>query len=151
MENDSPWWFYTGYCYWVDRGIDYKPAYDAPVVAGHYAAPTVTGNMESGSVGPWQLMNADPEHEPVLNPQSGPGTLLVTDNALFSNNFTNAGSALGLANFLFTGANSNNVDGSLGKFLPAGSHEMYNDGSVRWVPMSNIKAHYSGAGVFFGW
>ena len=59
---------------------------------------------------------------------------------------------MGLANVLFEGANSNYVDGSLGNYLPAGSHEMYNDGSVRWVPMSKIKPRYMGpGGVYFGW
>ncbi|MGC9261617.1 MAG: type II secretion system protein, partial [Phycisphaerae bacterium] len=147
------WWLYTGMCYWVDRGIDYKPAYDFPAVAGYYQGMSVTGTIDAGNLGnEWFFLNGDPEHEPALNPQSNPGTLLVTDNALFSNNFTNAGSAMGLDNFLFPGANSNYVDGSLGNFLPAGSHEMYNDGSVRWVPMSNIKARFMGPGtLYFGW
>ncbi len=147
------WYLYKGYCYWVDRGIDYKKAYDAPAVAGYYPGQTATGTMNSGNLsGNWFFMNADPEHEPALNPQSNPGTLLVTDNALFSNNFTNSGAAMGLANLLAPGANSNYVDGSLGNFVPAGSHEMYNDGSVRWVPMSNIKARVLGpAGIYFGW
>ena len=149
----TTWWLYTGYCNWIDRGIDYKPAYDAPAVAGYYPGMTVTGNMQSGNLNnEWFFMNADPGHEPALNPQSGPGTLLVTDNALFTNSFTNAGAAIGLANYLALGANSNHVDGSMGNYLPAGEHEMYNDGSVRWVPMSNIKAHVSGpGGVYFGW
>ena len=152
------WWLYTGLCYWTDRGIDYKPAYDETAVAGNWTGvpgqgPPVTGNMQAGNINnEWFFMNADPEHEPVLNPQSGPGTLLVTDNALFSNNFTNAGAAMGLVNVLAPGANSNYVDEGLGNNLPAGSHEMYNDGSVRWVPMSNIKAHVLGpAGIYFGW
>ncbi|MGC9261766.1 MAG: type II secretion system protein [Phycisphaerae bacterium] len=143
------WWLYTGLCYWVDRGIDYKPAYDAPAVAGMYPTQPVTGTMQSGSMGSeWQFLNADPGHEPALNPQSSPGSVLVTDNALFSD----AGATTGLADYLAPGANSNYVDGSLGSFLPAGAHEMYNDGSVRWVPMSNIKAHILGpGGVYFGW
>ena len=147
------WWLYTGLCNWIDRGIDYKPAYDAPAVAGYYQGMTATGTIYSGNLGSeWYFMNGDPEHVPALNPQSDPGTLLVTDNALFSNNFTNAGSAMGLVNVLFEGANSNYVDGSLGNNLPAGSHEMYNDGSVRWVPMSKIQARYMGpGGVYFGW
>ena len=148
----TAWEFYTGLCYWVDRGIDYKPANDAPAVAGYTPGMTATGTIYSGNLSNWIFfLNGDPEHEPALNPQSGPGTLLVTDNALFSNNFTNAGSAMGLANYLFAGANSNYVDGSLGNYLPAGSHEMYNDGSVRWVPMSKIKPRQTQAGIYFGW
>ena len=150
------WTLYTGLCYWIDRGIDYKRTYDAPAVAGYYPGWTATGTIYSGSLSyggyKWNFINGDPEHEPALNPQSGPGTLLVTDNALFQNNFTNAGSAMGWANIYFqAGADSNYVDGSMGNYLPAGSHEMYNDGSVRWVPMSKIKARWYGAGIYFGW
>ena len=147
------WWFYTGYCYWVDRGINYKAAYDAPAVAGHYQGMTVTGDMQTGNLGnEWFFLNADPAHEPALNPQSNPGTLLVTDNALFADNFTNLGAAVGLANVVAPGANSNYVDEGPGNNLPAGANEMYNDGSVRWVPMSKIKPHILGpGGVYFGW
>ncbi|MHB1768860.1 MAG: type II secretion system protein [Phycisphaerae bacterium] len=143
------WYFYTGDCYWVNRGIDYKSAYDASALAGYYdMGMTGTGTMNSGSLGFWQFLNADPGHEPALNPQSGPGTLLVTDNALFQD----PGATTGMANFFAPGANSNHVDGSMGNALPAGEHEMYNDGSVRWVPMSNIKARILGPGpLYFGW
>ena len=146
------WWLYKGLCYWVDRGIDYKRAYDAGVLDGVYPGMTASGTIYNGNLSnDWFFLNGDPEHVPALNPQSGPGTLLVTDNALFQTNFTNAGSAMGLANKLFMGANSNYVDGSLGNYLPAGSHEMYNDGSVRWVPMSKIKARWMGFNIYFGW
>ncbi len=145
------WGFTNGLCYWVDYGLDYKPAYDYTyLIWGHIFAPS--GTTQAGNLSNyWYFMNGDPEHVPALNPQSGSGTLLVTDNALFSNNFTNESSAMGLANFLGTGANSNYVDGSLGNYLPAGEHEMYNDGSVRWVPMSNIKARFYGVNIYFGW
>lgn len=143
------WSLYTGYCYWADRGIDYKKAYDAPAVAGYYPGMTVTGNMQSGNLGSeWYFLNADPGHEPALNPQSNPGTLLVTDNSLFSDAGATAGPPIPAAPWL----DSNHIDGSMGTALPAGAHEMYNDGSVRWVPMSNIKARVLGpAGVYFGW
>ncbi|MGC9261877.1 MAG: hypothetical protein ACP5I8_17610, partial [Phycisphaerae bacterium] len=141
------WQIYVGYSYWVDRGIDYKPAYDISAIQfGPYITPH--GTMNSGSLGAdWTFLNADWGHEPALNPQSGSGTLLVTDNTLFQD----AGATTGLANLVARGANSNHVDGTLGNFLPAGSHEMYNDGSVRWVPMSNIKARILGPAVYFGW
>ncbi|MGC9261715.1 MAG: type II secretion system protein [Phycisphaerae bacterium] len=143
--------FYNGLSYWVDRGIDYKPDYDEPAVVGMHAGWIASGNMQSGNLGSyWFFMNADPEHEPALNPQSGPGTLLVTDNALFSD----ASASMGDTGWPMPSgwADSNYVDGSLGNFLPAGEHEMYNDGSVRWVPMSNIKARIMGPGsLYFGW
>jgi hypothetical protein len=39
----------------------------------------------------------------------------------------------------------------MGNFLPAGEHEMYNDGSVRWVPISKIKVRCGEFNMFFGW
>ena len=148
------WWIMDDYSYWVDRGINYSPAYDAPAVAGYSSMGPATGTMNSGTLGAqWMFLNADPEHEPVLNPQSGPGTILVTDNALFwdktaTNGVTNWYNAPWLT--------SNHVDGSQPNGLPAGEHEMYNDASVRWVPMFHIKARVYGYGagnasVFFGW
>ncbi len=148
------WQFYLGLCYWVDRGINYKAAYDAPAVAGYYAGMTATGTANNGNLSDyWYFMNADPAHEPALNPQSSPGSILVTDNALFSNTFADAGQAVGLVDFLAPGANSNYADEGTGNNLPAGENEMYNDGSVRWVPMSNIKSRFSllEQGIYFGW
>ena len=111
--------------------------------------------MNFETMGPLVYVNPDPGHEPVLNPQSSPGSILVTDNALYTNFSGTVG---------FTGvfgpswpptsagsADSNHVDGSTGNFLPAGEHELYNDGSVRWVPMSNIKVRASEFNIFFGW
>lgn len=47
---------------------------------------------------------------------------------------------------------SNYVGSSPGNALPAGEHEMYNDGSVHWVPMSKIKVRFSWVGFTFqGW
>ena len=37
----------------------------------------------------------------------------------------------------------------MGNFLPAGANEMYNDGSVGWVPMSHIKTHVYQVDIFF--
>ncbi len=146
----TQWWFSVGYSYWVDSGINYKPAYDAAVLQnGGRSYVTPWGTMNSGGLGgtDWAFINADPGHEPALNPQSGPGTLLVTDNALFAGPRAESG----LVNFWVPGAGSNHVDGSIGSNLPAGEHELYNDGSVHWVPMSNIKVRFFGAGIYFGW
>ena len=148
----TTWWLSLGLCYWIDRGSDYKAAYDAPAVAGYYPGMTVTGNMQSGNLSnDWFFLNADPGHEPALNPQSNPGTLLVTDNAMFQD----AGATTGKSGWPAAAdpyyADSNYVDGSLGNYLPAGANEMYNDGSVRWVPMSNIKARFYGSGIYLGW
>ena len=148
------WYLLTGYSYWVDSGLDYKPDYDAGAIAGRYSGtpgqgPTATGTIYSGTLGPWSFTNGDPAHEPALNPQSGGGTILVTDNALFTNNSATMGFT---TSWPVAGAPwSNHVDGAMGNFLPAGEHELYNDGSVRWVPMSNIKVRFSGFGIYFGW
>ena len=103
----------------------------------------------------WQWRNDDPGHEPVLNAQSPPGSLLVTESAIFSRWATNVGlvAAAGLptSDTANTPA-SDNVNGIYGPAVPAGIHEMYNDGSVRWVPMSKIKARVMGPnGIYFGW
>ncbi len=143
------WYLLTGYSYWVDSGLNYKPAYDAGAIILHEPMPAATGTIYSGTLGPWSFINGDPAHEPALNPQSGGGTILVTDNALFTNNSATMGFT---TSWPIPGAPwSNHVDGTMGNFLPAGEHELYNDGSVRWVPMSNIKVRFSGYGVFFGW
>ena len=143
------WSFYTGYCYWVDRGINYSRAYDAPALAGRYSGMTATGTIYNGNLSNyWFFTNGDPAHQPALNPQSGPGTLLVTDNALFKD----PGATIGYTDYnLPPYASSNHVDGSMPNGQPAGEEEMYNDGSVRWVPMSKIKARFYGSGIFFGW
>ena len=143
------WYLLTGYSYWVDSGLNYKPGYDAGVIGGRYGPPVAHGTIYSGTLGPWSFINGNPAHEPALNPQSGGGTILVTDNALFTNNSATMGFT---TSWPIPGAPwSNHVDGTMGNFLPAGEHELYNDGSVRWVPMSNIKVRFSGFGVFFGW
>ena len=151
----ATWWFNQGYSYWVDIGTDYKRAYDAPAVAGLYPGMTPAGTMNSGTLGPWTFRNAEWGHEPALNRQSRPGSILVTDNALFTN-FSGTVGFTGVfgPSWAPTSAgsvDSNHVDGSMGNFLPAGEHELYNDGSVRWVPMSNIKVRASEFNIFFGW
>ncbi len=149
------WWFNCDFTYWIDIGTDYTTAYDAPAVAGLYKGmPTPTGTMNSGVLGPWTFKNADPAHEPALNPQSSPGTILVTENALFQN-FTGTTGFTGVCGPSWPptaagSVDSDNVDDSKSA-VPAGANEMYNDGSVRWVPMSNIKVRASEYGIFWGW
>ncbi|MHB1768862.1 MAG: type II secretion system protein [Phycisphaerae bacterium] len=137
------WLITIGYAYWVNRGIDYKAGYDVnhrPFVA--------TGTMQSGNLANyWFFTNADPEHEPALNPQSSSGSLLVTDNSMF----TDPSATMGYINSWTSIPLSNHVDGTVGNALPAGSHELHNDGSVSWVPMSKIKVRFYGAGLFWGW
>ena len=142
------WDFYSGLMSWVDHGnysaatysgpgtaeVDYSPAYDL--------APQFMPQD-------WVWRNNDPQHEPALNPQSSPGSLLVTESAIFSSWSTSVGlvTAAGSADL----PASDNVDGNYGPAVPAGIHEMYNDGSVRWVPISDIKVRCQRAGDYFGW
>jgi prepilin-type N-terminal cleavage/methylation domain-containing protein len=153
LVNCSPG---KGYSYWVDRGIDHKAAYDMGCLGtGHTNYFPAHGTIYSGNLGSyWYFINGDPEHEPAVNQLSPPGSLLVTDNAMFAGpagkiGFTDNGSSLAETQGGY--ALSNYVDGTMGNFLPDGEHELYNDGSVQWVPMSQIKVRTYGAGIFFGW
>jgi prepilin-type N-terminal cleavage/methylation domain-containing protein len=144
-----------GLSYWIDEGTDYQPAYDLYCLENPANISYWEGFMQNplGS-SPVGRYNPDPLHVPALNPQSGSGTLLVTDNALFYPNasYTGVVPTEGLTNFGMTGADSNYADEGLGNALPAGEHEMYNDGSVRWVPMSNIKVRFSWVNITYqGW
>ena len=128
-----------GYVYWVDRGQDWSQA-------GDYWP-------YNGSTAPqWETFyNIDTIHEPALNPQSNAGSILVTDLVLYSTSTSGlVGPWYGVGN----GPDSNHVDNTSNNALPAGAHEMYNDGSVRWVPMSNIKVRWAIKGntmAMFGW
>ena len=145
--------FWTGLSYWVDEGQDYSAAYDLSAVTSFGAGPYFNTFMHNPNGG--GLINrysSDPLHQPALNPQSGGGTLLVTDNALFTDPTGTQGQMQpsfygGLADV----PASNYADEGLGGALPVGEHEMYNDGSVRWVPMSSIKVRFRYEAAFQGW
>ena len=149
------WQVPFGLSYWVDEGRDYSASYDlAAIYNGGTTAWASDMHLPPPGGGPVGRYNDDPEHEPVLNPQSGSGTLLVTDNALFTDQ-TGSQGATG-AQIPWVSPNwplSNYVDNTTGGVaMPAGEHEMYNDGSVRWVPMSKIKVRFSWIGMAFsGW
>ncbi len=137
--------FPMGYCYWVDDGSPYLGLY-SPAGDGTVLYPGWSG--WNPKYGPVRWYNDDPGHEPAVNPQSDSASILATDNAMFTDpsgtvGYTNAGSG--------QPPWSNHVDGSMGNFLPAGEHELYNDGSVSWVPMSQIKVRFYSFGQFWGW
>ncbi len=145
---------YSGYCYWADRGYQAgEPAVNPTTVTPNYSRaydlPPFGGNPTfwNGSASGWSWYNDDPAHEPALNPQAGPGSILVTDLTAFSGDVVNGGQGM------LTNGNpsSNHADGSMPEFEPAGEHELYNDGSVHWVPLSDIKVRCSRAGYYFGW
>lgn len=142
----TQWQFPIGLSYWVDEGQDYSSSYDLAAVENNALGIDQAWNtwtvgymqQQNPNGNPLGRYNPDPEHVPALNPQSSPGTLLVTDNAFFNGPFPGTAPTEGMSNFWMNGADSNYVDGGPGNALPAGEHEMYNDGSVRWVPMSRL-------------
>ena len=73
------WAFYTGYSYWIDRSTHYKAAYNVAALPqwGNVQV-TAWGDMAVGGLSGTQMVfrNADPAHEPAINPQSAPGSLL---------------------------------------------------------------------------
>ncbi len=133
------WSIAIGLSYWVNEGTDYSPAYDLSAIVAGTGNNFATAWQSPLGEYPVQRFNLDPLHRPALNPQSNDGTLLVTDNAFF---FDQSGSQ-GLVGLWGTpNATSNYVDEGPGNALPGGEHEMYNDGSVRWVPLSKIKVRF---------
>ncbi len=149
----TDWNFYSGLICWIDHGNYSAATYSGPGTAAvdYSAAYDLAPQLMPQD---WQWRNDDPGHEPVLNAQSPPGSLLVTESAIFSSWATNVGLVTAAALPYADTANlpaSDNVNGVYGPAVPAGIHEMYNDDSVRWVPISGIKVRCQRAGDFFGW
>ncbi len=152
------WSAALGLSYWVDEGTDYSGAYDFTPIWYGGPVPYAADMHNPNGGGPLGRYNPDPLHQPALNPQSGDGTLLVTDNALFAAAYQGAPPTLGGTTEQIpwlNGALSNYVGQNPGNYLPAGEHEMYNDGSVRWVPMSQIRVRFAWFGssgtAYQGW
>ena len=131
------WWnngvpIYSGYAYWVDHGPDWVQSEDVLNFGG--SSPEATGQWT------YSVVNNDPGHEPARSPISSPGSILATDDAFFTD--WNATAETPWApNHV-----SENNNG-----LPAGEHELYNDGAVIWQPMSKIKCRVENHGLFMGW
>ncbi len=160
------WNFYAGYCYWVDRGTGPAPA-GSNFPVGYSKAYDIRVNELGGQRLPnyssYQFPNNyDTSHMPAENRQSNPGSLLASDIVVISPNGGYVGDYqppyIG-ANFDYAvGSNhsafqpgSNHVDTPNNNYLPDGAHELYNDGSVSWKPMSQIKVHYVMNGIIFAW
>ena len=151
-------WGPCGLSYWVDEGTNYSPSYDLSAIFSGGTVPWASDMSLPDGGGPVGRYNQDTEHVPALNPQSSPGTLLVTDNALFTGPFIGATPPQGAVVGQLPGwgspplVYSNYVDAGPGNYLPAGEHELYNDGSVQWVPMSKIKVRFSWVSqAYSGW
>ena len=161
------WDFYSGYCYWVDRGTGpatngsrfppgYSEAYDIRVqeLAGN-RLPTYAN---------WTYLNYNStSHMPAENPQSNPGALIASDIAIITPQTAMLPSSayMGFSATWGQGANgqgsayepaSNHVDRPNNNYLPDGVHDLYNDGAVVWVPMSNVRTHLDpNVGFYFAW
>ncbi len=160
----TEWNFFSGYCYWVDRGTGdatngnwfpqgYSPAYDMRVIERDYykqGNPNYSGNTFYN--------NTDTSHMPAENLQSGPGSILASDIAVMNYN-VGANLITGGATFTYGigssksqwAPGSNHVDGQNNNYLPDGVHDLFADGSVIWNPMSKVKVHYQRNGIYFAW
>lgn len=133
---------YSDFEYWVDRDeYNYSPAGDIASLNGE-GRPTTEY---------LPVYTSSPVF-PAENPQSDSNTLLVSEHAVFADatglmGETGWGIGSGLS---ATNPSSDNVD-SENNYLPAGEHEMFNDGSVIWQPMSRIKDRIYTLGHYFGW
>ncbi|MHB1767186.1 MAG: type II secretion system protein, partial [Phycisphaerae bacterium] len=108
---------FSGYSYWVDRGKNWSPAGDvAGLVWGSAANPWKSGSF--------RYYHTDTDHEPALNPQSNPGSILVSDDAFV----TDPSATVGLEGFPLPGDVASNHVVANDNYLPAGVHELYNDG-----------------------
>ena len=140
------WDFYIGYCYWVNMGKNYS-------LAGDYMATLLQDWGQQGGdsgLGPsnYAFFNTNTDHEPALNPQSNPASILVTDVSIVTGSTASEGFA-GYGGY--PGPTSNNVDRPNNNYLPSGEHELYNDGAVVWRPWSHVKVRWEFAGLFFTW
>jgi hypothetical protein len=136
----------SNYDYWVDRGTHFTKSQDLWALQG------------GGHTYEYLPAYYKSPHVPAETALSKPNRILITDTALFSNGTGTMGmtgwpiswSGSGgqpVSNHAETTASSENA-------LPVGSHELYNDGAVVWVPMSQIKVRVmipDGEFFWFGW
>ena len=158
------WNFICGYCYWVDRGtggLNQRGSiysFGAPQkgqVAGY--SPSYDWYSYEGYPGGYitdEYFKTETNHMPAENQNSNPGSILCSDVAVINQPASPSGqppyqgaeTLYGLGKPVYT-AVSNHVDTPGSNLLPDGIHDLYNDGSVIWNPMSEAKLHYRyGAG-----
>ena len=152
MDNWSS--LFCGDDYWVDRGPNYAVGED--YYAQQLEQKGVSVSAPSNNIGPggsftyYNYLNT--VHLPAENPRSNPGSILVTDQVFFQGPLGQKG----LTSWFNNGydgnysAISDHVTSGSTNFLPVGAHELYNDGAVVWVPMSQIKVRQF-QGVYMGW
>ena len=116
---------FTGYCYWFNRSQNnFIAGYDV----NHNNASVLADDYPT---------NTTPLLQPSSGPTDSPASLLVSDIVAYNSNPPTQP----LAGFGGNDPWSNHVyDSTTG--LPDGSHELYNDGSVAWVPISNLQPRW---------
>lgn len=138
------WAWYSGYCYWVDRGTGMSPGATLP--EGYSMSYDMRSLELKGVRNPdyssWKFYNNyTTVHMPAENPQSNPGSLLASDMAIMTDPTGTVGASVQASNSFGSSyiPACNHVNRPNNNYLPDGEHELYNDGSVSWVPMSHIK------------
>ena len=127
---------YSGYFYWLDRDTNnYSPGEDL--------APTKVG-VDSYTYLPGYYTTP---HHPAENPRSNPGDILVSDEVLFQD----TSGLQGQVGWPTAGVPTSNHVVTNNNFLPEGSHELDNDGSVVWQPMSKLHPRMTFFGLVYGW
>ena len=126
---------YSGYFYWLDRAQN------------HYSAGEDL-NGTRGFVDTYLPHYYTTPRHPAENPRSNPGDILVSDDVFFQD----AAGLTGMAGWPAAGLPASNHVVTNNNFLPEGSHELDNDGSVVWQPMSKLHPRMViQAGLVVGW
>lgn len=150
-----PKYLTVGYCYWVDRGTG-GPTQKATGGISYSTGPTGSGLTNYSPAYDFWALNGGKalthswfysaqNHMPAEDQLSSPGSVLCTDLAVVSSAippyeglFATKGSGSGTGLPI-----DNHVDTPNNNWLPDGIHDLYNDGSVVWDPMSEAKVHYA--------
>ncbi len=141
---------YSGYCYWLDRDLNtYTPGED---LAGSGLIAANSSLNPNAYVATYQYLPYyyKTPHVPAANPRSNPGDILLTDEVFYQG----PAGLRGMTGFPDGGGtpSSNHVTTANNYALPVGAHELYNDGAVVWVPMSQIHPRMIiQQGLVMGW
>ncbi len=81
---------------WEDEAKKQRHLVENTAMRDSKGATYGTMNLDELSGTQMLFRHADPAHDPALNPQSAPGYILVTDNAIFAN----VSGTMGLSNAL---------------------------------------------------
>lgn len=138
---------YSGYCYWLDRDLNtYTVGEDLAGLQYQQTGGNANAYVSSYVYLPHYYHT---DHIPAASPLSSPGSILLTDEVFYQG----PAGLRGLTGFPSAGeVSSNHVLTSNNYDLPDGAHELYNDGAVVWVPMSQIHPRMTiQAGLVMGW